>query len=84
MAELVKRTIIGAVVNVGEVQAPARGPDGEELDRVTVKVLVITDLDDGIETTVYIEPSVEGTLAQALAGGVAIFGPSDMPRGNSS
>lgn len=81
MPEIVKRTIIGAIVNVGEIQAPAVGPDGEDLGKRTVKVLHIADVDEAVETVVYLEPGTEGGLAAALTGGIVIAKPADV-RGN--
>lgn len=84
MAEIVKRTIIGAVVNVGELTAPARNQDGEDLGPMSVKVLHILDPDEGIETIVYLEPGVEPELARALTGGIVIARAGDIHGANGS
>jgi hypothetical protein len=83
MPELLRRTIVGAAVDVGELQAPAHTADGRELPPASIKVLVVTDLEEGIETIVYVEPGTEAALAQALTGGIVLARAGDLPGANS-
>lgn len=90
MAEITRRTIVAAIVTVGESERPLLTPDGQPvlsaggLTMQTVKTLVIADIDSATETTVLLEPGSERDLASALTGGVVLATAADMPGGNGS
>jgi hypothetical protein len=71
--EITRRTIFGAIVNVGVTQRPLETPAGDivvDSDGApvmqTIKVLQIDDIEMATSTIVYLEPGTEHALAEGL------------------